>query len=201
MLGRVSLLQIAPPRRLGTYDAIRHNLEQASGNINGRFADIDWVPIRYLNRLYDRHVLMSLYRLARVGLVTPIRDGMNLVAKEYVASQNPEDPGMLVLSTLAGSAKELTSAVLVNPYDRRGVGGGIKKAIEMPVDERRNRHGEMIAALRRNDIHSWCKTFISALTSERLDHTAEIERRTWFYRPRPLPGAGAAASSGLSPLS
>ena len=165
--GRVSLLQIAPPTRAGvrTYDDIRANLEQAAGNINGRFAEIDWVPIRYLNRAYDRQVLMSIYRLARVGLVTPIRDGMNLVAKEYVASQDPDDPGMLVLSRLAGAAKELTASVLVNPYDMNGVADGIQRAIEMPLQERQQRHAEMLAILRRNDIHAWSENFIAALMS------------------------------------
>lgn len=165
--GRVSLLQIAPPTRSGvrTYKEIRQNLEQASGNINGQYAEIDWVPIRYINRGYNREILMSLYRLAGVGLVTPIRDGMNLVAKEYVASQDPDDPGMLVLSTLAGAAMELTAAVQVNPYDLNGVADGIQRAIEMPLDERRSRHGEMLEVLRRNDIHSWCRNFITALTS------------------------------------
>ncbi len=167
--GQVSLLQIAPPTRTGvrTYDLIRENLEQASGNINGRFAHIDWVPIRYLNRHYDRPVLMSLYRLASVGLVTPIRDGMNLVAKEYVAAQDPEDPGMLVLSNLAGAARELAAAVLVNPYDQDGVADGIRKAIEMPAAERSERHADMIAVLRKNDIHTWRRNFVTALTQER----------------------------------
>ena len=166
--GRVSLLQIGAPTRTGvqTYDEIRTNLEQVAGNINSRFADIDWVPIRYLNRVYERQVLMSLFGLARVGLVTPIRDGMNLVAKEYVATQDPEDPGMLVLSTLAGAAKELTAAVLVNPYDKTGVAEGIREAIEMPVEERRERHAAMISVLRDNDIHTWRKNFVSALTAE-----------------------------------
>lgn len=165
--GRVSLLQIAPPTRAGvrTYDEIRARLEQAAGNINGRFADIDWIPIRYLNRGYDRRILMSLFRLARVGLVTPIRDGMNLVAKEYVASQDPENPGVPVLSTLAGAAKELTEAVLVNPYDRRAVADGIARAIEMPLDERRARHAAMMKVLRKNDIHAWCSRFIEELTA------------------------------------
>jgi trehalose 6-phosphate synthase len=165
--GRVSLLQIAPPTRAGvrTYDAIRANLEQVSGNVNGRFADIDWVPIRYLNRGYDRQVLMSLFRLARVGLVTPIRDGMNLVAKEYVASQNPDDPGMLVLSRLAGAAKELDAAVLVNPYDKQGVAEGLQIAIEMPRDERRERHAQMLKVLKERDIHAWTRSFLGALKS------------------------------------
>lgn len=164
--GAVSLLQIAPRTRTGvrTYDTIREKLEQAAGNINGRYTDIDWVPIRYLNQAYDRDVLMSLYRLAGVGLVTPIRDGMNLVAKEYVACQDPADPGMLVLSTLAGAASELSAAVLVNPYDGNGVADGIQSAIEMPVGERRERYEDMIAVLRKNDIYAWCDRFISSLT-------------------------------------
>ena len=166
MRRRVSLLQIAPPTRVGvrTYDRIRERLEQASGNINGRFADIDWVPIRYLNRLYERPVLMSLYRLASVGLVTSIRDGMNLVAKEYVATQDSNDPGMLVLSTLAGAARELTAAILVNPYDQDGVAEGIRKAIAMSVEERQERYADMIAVLRKNDIHTWRRNFVRSLT-------------------------------------
>ncbi len=168
MRGRVALVQIAPPTRTGvrTYDQIRERLEQASGNINGRFADIDWVPIRYLNRHYERSVLMSLYRLAKVGLVTSIRDGMNLVAKEYAAAQDPEDPGVLVLSTLTGAAKELAAAVQVNPYDQDGVADSIRKAIEMPITERQERHADMLAALRRNDIVTWRRNFITALTEQ-----------------------------------
>ncbi|MBN1237457.1 MAG: trehalose-6-phosphate synthase, partial [Gammaproteobacteria bacterium] len=164
--GQVVFMQIAPPTRpdVRTYEEIRHELEQAAGNINGRFADIDWVPIRYLNRAYDRGSLMSLLRLARVGLVTPIRDGMNLVAKEYVASQNPDDPGVLVLSKLCGAAIELgDGAVLINPYDKEGVAEGLQRAIDMPLEERRERHTAMFDVLKRNDIHSWCRQFISAL--------------------------------------
>lgn len=164
--GEVAFLQIAPPSRsdVRTYAEIRHDLEQAAGNINGRFADVDWVPIRYLNRAYDRSVLMSLLRLARVGLVTPIRDGMNLVAKEYVASQNADDPGVLVLSTLCGAAIELADgAVLINPYDKEGVAEGLKTAIDMPLGERRERQRQMFETLQRNDIYTWCRRFIEAL--------------------------------------
>ena len=167
---QVIFMQIAPPTRTGVraYNAIREDLERTAGNINGRFAEMDWMPIRYLNRAYDRSVLMSILRLTDIGLVTPIRDGMNLVAKEYVAAQNPRDPGVLVLSTLAGAAKELTAAVLVNPYDREGVAEGLQKAVEMRHGERSERHQSMIEALRRNDIHSWCGRFVDAL---RLAHT------------------------------
>ena len=162
---QVVFLQIAPPTRTGVraYDAIREELERAAGNINGRFAEMDWVPIRYLNRAYDRGVLMSLLRLTDVGLVTPIRDGMNLVAKEYLATQDPEDPGVLVLSTLAGAAQELAGAVLVNPYDREGVADGMQQAVEMRLEERRERFESMIGILQRNDIHAWCSRFIESL--------------------------------------
>lgn len=163
--GAVVFMQIAPPTRTGVraYDDIREELERVAGNINGRYADMDWVPIRYLNRGYDRGVLMSMLRLTHIGLVTPIRDGMNLVAKEYVAAQNPNDPGVLVLSTLAGAAKELTDAVLINPYDRQGMADGIQTALAMRLEERRERHESMIEILRRNDIHAWCGRFVDAL--------------------------------------
>ncbi len=171
--GQVVFMQIAPPTRTGVraYDAIREELERTAGNINGRFADMDWMPIRYLNRAYNRDVLMSLLRLTDVGLVTPIRDGMNLVAKEYVATQRPDDPGVLVLSTLAGAAQELSGAVLVNPYDRDGVADGMQQAIEMSLDERRERYRSMIEVLRRNDIHAWCSRFIEALRAARQSET------------------------------
>ena len=170
--GQVVFLQIAPPTRTGVraYDAIREELELASGNINGRFAEMDWVPIRYLNRAYDRGVLMSLLRLTDVGLVTPVRDGMNLVAKEYLATQDPEDPGVLVLSTLAGAAQELAGAVLVNPYDREAVADGMQQAVEMRLEERRERYRSMIGILRQNDIHAWCSRFIEALRTEHAAH-------------------------------
>jgi trehalose 6-phosphate synthase len=163
--GTISYTQIAPPTRTGvrTYDEIRASLEQTSGEINGRFATLDWVPIKYINRGTNRKSLMGLFRLADVGLVTPIRDGMNLVAKEFVAAQNPEDPGMLVLSTLAGAAYELKDAVLVNPYDADDVADGINRALMMPLDERRYRHAEMMTVLRKNDIVAWRDRFIDAL--------------------------------------
>lgn len=168
--GKVTYMQIAPPTRAGvrTYDDIREGLERTAGNINGRFAEMDWVPIRYLNRGYRRELVMAILRLAAVGLVTPIRDGMNLVAKEFVASQDPEDPGMLVLSTLCGAAYELQDAVLVNPYDRQSVADGLQTAIEMSLDERKERHRAMMEILRRNDIHAWSQGFIEALQTDPL---------------------------------
>ena len=165
----VTLMQIAPPTRIGVraYDEIRMELEQTSGHINGRFAESDWVPIRYLNKGVDRKPLMGFFRNADVGLVTPVRDGMNLVAKEYVASQDPDDPGMLVLSSLAGAACELTDAVIVNPYDRDNVADGIATAISMSLDERRTRYAAMIDILKKNDITAWRTRFVDALMSQR----------------------------------
>ena len=163
----VTLMQIAPPTRVGVraYDEIRSELEQDSGRINGRFASSDWVPIRYLNKGISRKPLMGFFRNADVGLVTPVRDGMNLVAKEYVVAQDPADPGMLVLSSLAGAACELTDAVIVNPYDRDSVADGIAAAITMSLEERRERHAAMMEILKKNDITAWRTRFVDALLS------------------------------------
>jgi trehalose 6-phosphate synthase len=110
---------------------------------------------------------MGIFRNAAIGLVTPVRDGMNLVAKEYVAAQNPEDPGMLVVSSLAGAAHELREAIIVNPYDRDDVADGIATAANMPREERQERHAAMMATLRKNDIHAWRRRFVDALLSTR----------------------------------
>jgi len=163
----VVFMQIAPRTRSGvrTYTDIRHELERAAGNINGKYAEIDWVPLRYLNRVVDRGTLMAMFRLARIGLVTPVRDGMNLVAKEYVAAQDPADPGVLVLSTMAGAAEELADAILVNPHDIDAVAEGIHRGLSMPLEERRNRHRAMLNVLRQNDIAAWRSRFIDALAA------------------------------------
>ena len=163
--GRITYLQIAPLSRtdVRAYAEIRQSLEQAAGRTNGSFADADWTPIRYLNRNFPHHTLMGFLRAAKVGLVTPLRDGMNLVAKEFVAAQDEQDPGVLILSTLAGAARELTSALLVNPYDVRAVSHAIQTALSMPLPERRDRHAAMMQVLRRNDIAAWTKRFVDAL--------------------------------------
>ena len=121
------------------------------------------MPIRYLNKGIDRKTLMGLFRHAAVGVVTPVRDGMNLVAKEYVAAQDPDNPGVLVLSSLAGAACELDRAIIVNPYDRDEVADGIAHALNMPLEERRERHAAMLATLRQNDITAWRTRFVDAL--------------------------------------
>ncbi|MGI4813692.1 MAG: alpha,alpha-trehalose-phosphate synthase (UDP-forming) [Janthinobacterium lividum] len=162
---RVTLVQVAPPTRedVQTYQQIRRNLEYEAGRINGRFSGLDWTPIRYLNRRYDRWVLMSLFRASQVGFVTPLRDGMNLVAKEYVAAQDPADPGVLVLSRFAGAASELTAALIVNPHDTLGMSEALQQALSMSLPERQARHADMIAALRRNDLGVWRDRFLADL--------------------------------------
>jgi len=138
---KMVMMQIAPPSRpdVTDYLEIRRELESAAGNINGQYADFDWVPIRYLNKSFNRAELTCFYRTARVGLVTPLRDGMNLVAKEYVAAQAPRDPGVLVLSDLAGAAQDLPEAVIVNPYDVDGMAESLATALTMRKGERRER--------------------------------------------------------------
>jgi trehalose 6-phosphate synthase len=162
---RVTFLQIAPLSRsdVRAYAEIRRDLEQTTGRTNGRFADTDWTPIRYLNRNFPHDVLMGFMRSALVGIVTPVRDGMNLVAKEFVAAQDPADPGVLILSTLAGAARELTTAVMVNPYDSRGMAHAIQQAFNMPLAERRDRHQAMLEVLRVNSIDHWHTSFLETL--------------------------------------
>jgi trehalose 6-phosphate synthase len=163
--GKVTFLQIAPLSRSDVlaYSEIRQALEQSAGRLNGRFAEADWTPIRYLNRNFTHTTTMGFLRAAQVALVTPVRDGMNLVAKEFVAAQDPKDPGVLIISPMAGAARELTGALQVNPYDKRGMALALERALHMPVEERRQRHRQMLSALRANDIHNWYGTFLDEL--------------------------------------
>ena len=164
-LSHITYIQIAPLSRsdVRAYAEIRRSLEQEAGRTNGRFADADWTPIRYLNRNYPHDTLMGFLRAANVGIVTPIRDGMNLVAKEFVAAQDAADPGVLILSSMAGAAHELTDALQVNPYDTLAVAHTMKAALSMPLPERRERFESMLAALKRNDIFEWSRRFVSML--------------------------------------
>jgi trehalose 6-phosphate synthase len=164
--GKVTYLQITPKSRseIQEYAGMERTISEAAGRINGTFGEAAWTPIRYVNRAYSRSVLAGLYRSARVGLVTPLRDGMNLVAKEYVAAQDPEDPGVLVLSRFAGAAAELTAALLVNPYDPETVATSISHALSMPVEERRTRHEALYRVVSANDVNAWSAHFLSTLT-------------------------------------
>ncbi len=161
----VTFMQIAPPSRsdIETYQAIRRELEGEAGRINGRFAEVDWVPLRYLNKSFERNVLMPLYAAAQACLVTPLRDGMNLVAKEFAAAQDPDDPGVLILSEFAGAARELGDALLVNPYDEAGVAAAMDRALTMPLEERQDRHRGMLAAMRENSLERWRDRFVADL--------------------------------------
>ena len=166
--GLVTFMQIAPPSRsdIEAYQRIRRELEGEAGRINGRFAEVDWVPLRYLNRSFARNVLMPLYAEAQAGLVTPLRDGMNLVAKEYVAAQDPDDPGVLILSEFAGAARELDAALLVNPYDEAGMARAMDRALSMPVEERQERHQAMLTIMRSNSLEQWRDRFETDLRAE-----------------------------------
>ena len=165
--GSLTYLQIAPVSRGGVaeYRHLRAELEQIAGHINGAHAEADWTPLRYVNQNYAHSTLTGFYRAAAVGLVTPLRDGMNLVAKEYVASQDPENPGVLVLSLLAGAADEMKQALLVNPHDLDGVADTIATAANMPRGERIERWQTMMRHLREHDIHRWCNDYLQALES------------------------------------
>lgn len=163
--GQVTFLQIAPPSRTGVpqYVEIRQALEQSAGHINGRFAEYDWIPLRYLNKGFTRKTLLGFLRQADAALVTPLRDGMNLVAKEYVAAQDPEDPGVLILSRFAGAAAELSSGLIINPFDADGVAEAMRMALDMPKQERVERWEDMMRALRDYDINVWRARFEEAL--------------------------------------
>ena len=163
--GETTFLQIAPESRgeVAEYRALRAELEGLAGHINGRHAAPEWTPVRYVNRNFPHEVLAGFYRAADLALVTPLRDGMNLVAKEFVAAQDGDDPGVLVLSRFAGAAIELPEAVLVNPYDVDGVADAIAQALSMPKSERRERWHAMIQRLRRADITAWRRRFLAEL--------------------------------------
>ncbi len=166
-----TLIQIASPSRedVSAYGDILRELETLCGSINGNFGELDWMPVRYIHRTVARARLPGLYRASRVALVTPLRDGMNLVAKEFLASQDPEDPGVLVLSRFAGAAEQLKEALLVNPYDSEGTAAAILLALQMPLEERRSRHAAMMETIRAQDVHWWCDTFLNALAEAQAE--------------------------------
>jgi trehalose 6-phosphate synthase len=164
--GAVTYLQITPKSRseIRGYEEMERQISEAAGRINGAYGEAAWTPIRYVNRAHTRTALAGLYRSARAALVTPLRDGMNLVAKEYVAAQDEENPGVLILSRFAGAAVELDSALLVNPYDPESVAATIARALSMPLEERRIRHAKMFQVLCANDIKYWGERFLTTLT-------------------------------------
>lgn len=164
----VLFLQIAPISRdeVEAYQDIRARLDAQIGRINGAFGDMDWAPIRYVNKNYRRDELAGIYRAARVGLVTPLRDGMNLVAKEYIAAQNPSDPGVLILSRFAGSAVQLREALIVNPYSPEELSEAMKRAVTMPREERIERWQALYECVQDQDVTAWRDAYVRALSGE-----------------------------------
>ena len=168
-----TLIQIASPSRedVSAYNDILHELESLCGSINGNFGELDWMPVRYIHRTVARARLPGLYRASRVALVTPLRDGMNLVAKEFVAAQDPADPGVLVLSRFAGAAEQMKEALLVNPYDTEATANAIHLALQMPLEERQQRHRALLATIRRYDVRWWCDSFLATLARTHAEET------------------------------
>jgi trehalose 6-phosphate synthase len=165
-LRQVNFLQIAARSRqeVGSYQTLRRELDRRAGDINGEFSDFDWVPLRYMTHAVKRTAIAGFYRRARVGLVTPLRDGMNLVAKEYVAAQDKDDPGVLILSRFAGAADELTEALIVNPFDADEVAEALHQALTMPLEERQARHEALAAKVQHTTARLFCETFLRYLT-------------------------------------
>jgi len=195
---QVVLTQIAPPTRASVeaYSDIRQQLETLAGSINGRFGELDWVPIHYIHRSTPRRRLAAIYRSSRIGMVTPLRDGMNLVAKEYVAAQDPDDPGVLILSQFAGAAEELTQALLVNPYNVEEMADAIRAALEMPLTERRERHAALLTAVREHDVASWCNSFLA-----QLERAHAVDDGSALIPPEAIGAALAALAGSPSPPS
>jgi trehalose 6-phosphate synthase len=185
---RVTFLQITPKSRadIKEYAEIEAEVTTLIGKINGRFGDATWTPIRYVNRSYSRIALAAIYRTADVVMATPLRDGMNLVAKEFLVAQDPSDPGVLVLSQFAGAASTLDRALIVNPHEIEGVAAALKRALEMPLEERRERHAPMLAYLLKNDIKRWADTYLSALV-DTLPRSGLLGGLRAFFAASPEP--------------
>lgn len=163
---RICLVQISVPSRADVADYVeqRERVERIVGRANGSLGDADWVPIRYLYRAFGRQQLSLLYRHAAVGYVTPLRDGMNLVAKEYVAAQDPENPGVLVLSRFAGASAELGDAIITNPWHGDGLARDLDRALRMGLDERRARHARLLDKVNCTTANTWAESFLTMLS-------------------------------------
>ena len=176
MVRKVLYLQIAPSSRadVEAYQTLRANVLALAGRINATWAEMDHAPMLCLNRNYPRAELAGIYRAARVGLVTPLRDGMNLVAKEYVAAQSPDDPGVLVLSRFAGAARQMKDALIVNPYAPEELADALHEALGMSLAERRRRWERLMAGVARDDVQAWRDDFVAALEAARPGPAAEL---------------------------
>ena len=170
---RVHFLQICPRSRdeVDEYRKLRAELDRLTGRVNGRFSEFDWTPLRYSTRAAPRTTLAGLYRIGRIGVVTPLRDGMNLVAKEFIAAQDEGDPGVLILSKFAGAAHELTEALIVNPFDPDAIADAMHLALTMPAPERKDRYSALIEKVFRTTAHAYCQRFIEALGQVKASST------------------------------
>jgi trehalose 6-phosphate synthase len=172
--GKVSLLQVAVLSRsdVSAYAALRRELEELAGHVNGAHGQLDWTPIQIMTRGFSRKGLAGLFRASQVALVTPLRDGMNLVAKEYVAAQDPEDPGVLILSRFAGAAEQMREALLINPHSAEEIADAIRQALRMPREERVRRWRSLMDGILEEDVFWWGRRFTEALMSERVPAAA-----------------------------
>ncbi len=161
----VHLLQVAPPSRdsIKEYQETSDALDAMCGRVMGHFAEPDWQPLTYVKRAYGQPSLAGLYRLAKVGLVTPLRDGMNLVAHEYIGAQNPADPGVLVLSRFAGAAEIFPQALMVNPFDTDETAEALRIALDMELEERKERWAALMTAAQKHNVDNWAADFIDRL--------------------------------------
>ena len=199
--GRVSVTQIAPPSRekVEEYQSLRQELDMLAGRINGDYGDLDWIPLRYLARPYQRDELAGVYRLASVGLVTPLHDGMNLVCKEFVMAQDPKDPGVLVLSEFAGAAEQLDAALIVNPHDADAVAHAIHEGLTMSLDERVERWYSLSDVVQRENIDWWRERFLSDLAADCRQLTDGVLRESLCRQGRTAPATigRSCIASGL----
>ncbi len=179
---RIVLTQIAPPTResVEAYSDIRAVLEGLSGQFNGKFGELDWVPIHYIHRSATRRRLRDIYRASSIGLVTPLRDGMNLVVKEYIAAQDPLDPGVAILSRFAGAAEDLRDALIVNPYNADEVADAIRDALEMPVTERIERHERLMQSIEKFNNAAWSQAFLSELAINADTRRSRLTHVEWL---------------------
>ncbi len=200
LLRQVSYLQIAPISRgeVPEYRELKERLDSLAGSINARYGDADWVPLRYVTRSYKHNVIAGYYRASRVGLVTPLRDGMNLVAKEFVAAQDPQDPGVLVLSEFAGAAEQMKAALQVNPYDTTSLADRLAEALQMPLAERRRRWERLMSGVLEHDVSSWRRQFVDCLVGL-AEQPPKLERRAApRLGRRPLAESIAGAIGGTA---
>lgn len=173
---QVNFLQVAARSRedASRYQELRRELDRIVGDTNGRYSEFDWTPLRYITRAVSRRTLAGFYRVARVGVVTPLRDGMNLVAKEYIAAQNPNDPGVLVLSRFAGAAQDLGDALIVNPFDPDEIAEAIHQALSMDLGERRARHQVLLERVQSSSAERYSRVFMSHLLPDDTPSLPEV---------------------------